>query len=198
MGDVPDTRPSLLLRIRDAGDGQAWGQFVDLYTPLVYNFARKRGLQDADAADLAQEVLRAVAGAARRLEYDPRRGSFRAWLFTVVRNKLRNFLDSRKRHDQVHGGSEARALLEEQPGREEGQEAQWEREYEQRQFAWAAGQVRGGFQEATWQAFWQSAVEGRSPQEVAKSLGLSVGAVYIAKSRVLARLREEIRQLQGE
>jgi RNA polymerase sigma-70 factor (ECF subfamily) len=195
MGGVPDTRPSLLVRLRDARDGQAWGQFVDLYAPLVYGFARKRGLQDADAADLAQEVLRAVAGAARRLEYDPQRGSFRAWFYTVVRNKLRNFLDARRRHDRAGGGSEARALLEEQPGRDT-PDAEWDRDYEQRVFAWAAAQVRGDFQEATWKAFWQTAVEGQSPQEVARGLGLSVGAVYIAKSRVLARLREEVRRLE--
>jgi RNA polymerase sigma-70 factor (ECF subfamily) len=198
MANVPDTRASLLVRIRDAHDGEAWTQFVDLYAPLVYGFARKRGLQDADAADLTQEVLRAVAGAARRLEYDPQRGSFRGWLFTVVRNKLRNFLAGRKAHDQAFGGSDARVRLEEQPDRDDRQQAQWDHEYEQRLFAWAAERVRGGFQPATWQAFWQTAVEGRSPGEVAGQLGMSAGAVYIARSRVLARLREEIQHLQGE
>jgi RNA polymerase sigma-70 factor (ECF subfamily) len=198
MGDVPSTRASLLIRIRDSGDAPAWAQFVDLYAPLVYGFARKHGLQDADAADLTQEVLRAVAGAAQRLEYDPARGSFRGWLFTIVRNKLRNFLASRRRQQQASGGSDARLLLEEQPDPEDQQAAQWDLEYEQRLFAWAAERVRGGFQEPTWQAFWQTAVEGRSSHQVAEALGLSVGAVYIARSRVLARLREEIQQLQTE
>src|SRR6516225_4147415 len=87
MADSPNTRPSLLVRIRNAEDSQAWSQFVALYAPLVYGYARKRGMQDADAADLMQDVLRAVAGAAGRLEYDPLRGSFRGWLFTIVRNK---------------------------------------------------------------------------------------------------------------
>src|SRR5437588_5372019 len=107
MGDAPLTRPSLLVRLHDARDGQAWGQCVDVYAPLVYGFARKHGLQDADAADLTQEVLRAVAGAVGRLEYDPARGSFRGWLFTVVRNKLRNFLDARRRQEQGQGDSAA-------------------------------------------------------------------------------------------
>src|SRR6185503_14753680 len=76
------------LRLRDPRDAGAWRQFVDLYAPLVYGYARKQGLQDADAADLTQDVLQAVAGALSRLEYDPARGAFRNWLFTVVRRKL--------------------------------------------------------------------------------------------------------------
>jgi RNA polymerase sigma-70 factor (ECF subfamily) len=74
--------------MRDPRDGSAWSQFVDLYAPLVFGYARKQGLQDADAADLAQDVLLAVAGAIGRLEYDPARGAFRNWLFTIVRRKL--------------------------------------------------------------------------------------------------------------
>ncbi len=199
MANVPDTRPSLLVRIRDARDGQAWSEFVDLYAPLVYGFARKRGLQDADAADLTQEVLRAVAGAARQLQYDPQRGPFRNWFFTVVRNKLRNFLAGRKTHGQAPGGTDAQVRLQEQADENrDNPQAQWDQEYEQRLFAWAAQQVQASFQPATWQAFWQTAVEGRKPQEVAQQLGISVGAVYIARSRVLARLREEIQQLQEE
>jgi RNA polymerase sigma-70 factor (ECF subfamily) len=198
MGEAPITRPSLLLRLRDAADGQAWGQFVELYGPLIYGFARKHGLQDADAADVMQEVLRSVAGAARRLEYDPQRGSFRGWLFTVVRNKLRNFWARQGRHERGQGDTTAQNLLEEQPAPAEDPEAQWDREYEQQLFAWAAEQIQGGFEEKTWQAFWQTAVEGQSAGRVAEALGMSVGAVYIAKSRVLTRLREQIQQLHPE
>src|SRR3954452_4030470 len=95
MSDPPTTRPSLLLRLRDPRDQQAWTQFVDLYGPLVYGYDRKQGLQDADAADLMQTVLQAVSAAAGRWQFDPRRGTFRGWLFTIVRNKLRNFLASK-------------------------------------------------------------------------------------------------------
>src|SRR5688500_2309100 len=87
MAESNMTRPSLLVQIRDAQNEQAWSQFVDLYAPLIYGFARKQGLQDADAADLTQEVLRTVAKSVQGLEYDPARGSFRGWLFTIVRNK---------------------------------------------------------------------------------------------------------------
>jgi RNA polymerase sigma-70 factor (ECF subfamily) len=190
MATPPLTRPSLLVRIRDAGDPEAWRQFVDVYAPLVYQFGRRRGLQDADAADLTQEVLQAVSGASKRLVYDPQRGTFRAWLYTVARNKLRNFLLARqRRHEEVDPH-----LLDEQPAREETE--QWEREYEQRLFDWAADTVRGSFQESTWRAFWMTAVDGRGATETATALGISVGAVYIAKSRVLARLREEMKRVQ--
>src|SRR5206468_782748 len=98
MIESPVTRASLLVRIRDGRDTEAWQEFVRLYAPVIYGFARRRGLQDADAADLMQEVLRSVAAAADRLDYDPRRGTFRAWLFTVTRNKLYNLLDGQRRH----------------------------------------------------------------------------------------------------
>jgi RNA polymerase sigma-70 factor (ECF subfamily) len=198
MDDEPATSPSLLIRIRDHGDHLAWSQFVDLYQPLIRGFARKHGLQDADAADLTQEVLRAVARAIERLDYDPRRGSFRAWLFTVVRNKLRNFLESRRHQVQGSGDTGVQEALNAQPTPIDGPEEEWDRDYERRLFAWAAEQVRGTVQEATWQAFWQTAVEGKSGQEVAQTLGLTVAAVYLAKSRVMAKLKEQIRQLQGE
>jgi RNA polymerase sigma-70 factor (ECF subfamily) len=198
MGDEPATSPSLLIRIRDRGDHPAWSQFVAIYQPLIHGFARKHGLQEADAADLTQEVLRAVARAAARLDYDPRRGSFRGWLFTVVRNKLANFLESRQRQVQGSGDTAVQAALNERPTPADGPEAEWDREYERRLFGWAAEQVKGAVQETTWQAFWQTAVEGKGGQEVAQSLGLTVAAVYLAKSRVMARLKEQIRQLQVE
>src|SRR3954452_19488825 len=88
MAAIPLTRASLLVRLRDPRDEAAWTEFIDLYGALIYNYARKQGLQDADAADLGQEVFRAVAGSGGRLGDDPRRGLFRNWLFTLVRRKL--------------------------------------------------------------------------------------------------------------
>src|SRR6516162_1392576 len=103
MVDSPTTRPSLLIRLRNPRDGQAWSQFVDVYAPLVYAFASGHGLQDADAADLMQDVLRAVSMAISRFDYDPRQGSFRSWLFTVARNKLRNLLAGQARRARGAG-----------------------------------------------------------------------------------------------
>src|SRR5579884_3833208 len=109
MAEIPATRASLLLRLRDPQDGTAWQDFVDLYVPVVYGYARKQGLQDADAADLTQDVLCAVAGAVGRLEYDPAKGAFRNWLFTIVLRKLSN-----RRHRDRKAGPNGRGDLDEQ------------------------------------------------------------------------------------
>jgi RNA polymerase sigma-70 factor (ECF subfamily) len=198
MREPPITRPSLLLRVRNPQDEDAWQQFVALYGPLVYQFARKRGLQDADAADLTQIVFQAVAGAIQHLDYDPRQGRFRGWFFGVVRNHFQNFLARQMRGPRASGHSDAQELLEQQPQKEAEEAALWEAEYRQRLFAWAAERVQAGFTEATWQAFWQTAVEGKGARETARDLGISVGAVYTAKSRVLDRIRREIEQYLGE
>jgi len=198
MAEAPATQPSLLIRLGDKQDTVAWAQFVEVYAPLVYGFARKHGMQDADAADLTQEVMRAVAGAISRLEYDPRRGTFRSWLFTVVRNKFRNYLSNKTRKQMTSGGSSVQELLEAQPDRVDALEEQWDHEYDQRVFSWAVDRVKGSFTDKTWQAFWQVSVEGKNARDVAVNVGISVGAVYIAKSRVLARLKEQIQLLQGE
>src|SRR5438105_14026298 len=113
MADSVSTRPSLLVRIRDCQDHQAWGQFVEIYAPMVYGYALKQGLQDADAADLTQDVLRAVARSAARLNYDPARGTFRGWLFRVVRNELADFGAARRRHRPGSGDTAVKRRLEE-------------------------------------------------------------------------------------
>jgi RNA polymerase sigma-70 factor (ECF subfamily) len=198
MPDSPATSASLLVRLRDRGDGPAWRQFGDVYGPLIYGFARKYGLQDADANDVTQDVLRLVAGAIGALEYDPDRGSFRGWLFTVARNQLRKFLGRRRPGEQGSGDSGVQLVLESQPASEDELTSWWDVEFQQNLFNYAAGQVRGDFQEATWQAFWKTGVEGRSAKDVAQELQLTVAAVYLAKSRVMARLREHIQQLRGD
>ncbi len=187
MAETPATRASLLVRLRDPRDQDAWAQFLDLYTPLVYGYARKQGLQDADAADLCQDVLGAVAGAIGRLDYDPAKGAFRNWLFTVVRRKIWTW-----RRAQRHRPSDDPALqlvLEQQPA-PPAEEAAWEAEWEERLFAWACAQVRPKVAEVTWQAFWRTAIEEQPAKRVASDLGLTVAAVYGARSRVLARLKE--------
>ena len=196
MSDSPDTRPSLLARIRNARDSVAWGQFTEIYTPLIYGYARKCGLQEEDAADVTQEVLSSIARAVGKLEYDPQRGSFRGWLFTVVRNQLRNFLASQRRRTRGTGDPAVHQLLEQQAGKEP-QDPLWDQEYERRLFAWAAAQVRDSVEGRTWQAFWRTAVEGQSPKAVASQLAMTVANVRLAKSRVMVRLKEQIQRLEG-
>ncbi len=191
------TRPSLLVRIKDPRDREAWGQFVDLYAPLVYKMARRRGLQDADACDLTQDVLRSVMGAVGRLDYDRNKGTFRGWLFTVTRNALNTFLEAQRRVPRAGGDPGVQERLEHRSAPDE-ESAAWDREYQERLVTCAAEQVRPSFEAATWQAFWQTAVEGRPGKEVAARLGMTVGAVYIAKSRVLTRIKACVAQLLDE
>src|SRR5580693_4518171 len=147
MAEIPTTRASLLVRLRDPKDSAAWSEFVDLYAPLIYNYARKQGLQNADAVDLSQEVLAAVAGAVGRLEYDPARGAFRNWLFTVVRRKLSNWRRTRRNRPDGDNEADTQQLLE-KCAAPEGENAEWEAEWEQRVFAWACEQVRPEVTEA--------------------------------------------------
>lgn len=195
MAEIPHTRASLLVRLRDARDDEAWRQFVDLYAPLVYGYARKRGLQDADAADLCQDVLRAVAGAVGRLEYDPARGSFHGWLFTVVRRKLSNWRRAQRNVPRAGDEPTARESLDLQSPPAV-LEAEWKAEWDQRLFAWACEEVRRDVTALTWQAFWATAVDGRAGKEVAEELGLTLTSVYHARSRVFARLRELIQSVE--
>ncbi len=197
MGDVPSTRPSLLARLRDPRDERAWAEFVEIYTPLVHRMARGKGLQEADAADLAQEIFRAVAGAIDRWDPDPGRGSFRAWLFRIARNLIIDALAARRRHPRGSGDTDVRRLLEEQADPNAAEDsALFETEYRRRVFQWAAAQVRGEFRDPTWKAFWRTSVEGEPPKDVARALGMTVGAVYVARSRVMARLKRAVEELE--
>jgi RNA polymerase sigma-70 factor (ECF subfamily) len=195
MAEIPPTRASLLVRLRDPQDQAAWTEFVDLYVPLIYNYARKQGLQDADAVDLCQEVLGTVARTVGRLDYDPGRGAFRNWLFKVVWRKLANWRRRRRHRPPGSGDTATHRLLEQCPAPQAG-EAGWEGEWQRRVFAWACEQVRRDVSEFTWQAFWRTAIEDRPGKEVAAELGASVAAVYRAGSRVRARLKELVQSVQ--
>jgi RNA polymerase sigma-70 factor (ECF subfamily) len=197
MAELPLTRASLLVRLRDSHDQAAWNEFVDVYAPLVYGYLRKQRLQDADAADICQEVLRAVAGAVGRLDYDPWRGAFRNWLFTIVRRKLWNWQQRQASHARGSGDTGVQHALEHSPSPDT-QKPEWEAEWQRRTFAWACEQVRPKVTTATWQAFWRTAVGAEPGQQVAADLGMTVTAVYIARSRVTARLKELVQSLDED
>lgn len=191
VDESPLTRASLLVQLRDGANHGAWQEFLKRYGPVVYGFARKRGLQDADAADVMQDVMRSVSAAIARLDYDRKQGTFRGWLFTISRNKIFNFLSARRIRPRSTGDSSTNRVLESQADDHDGEE-EWEMEYHRRLASLAMERIRGEFQEKSWQAFWLTAVDGEAAHEVSKRLGLSTGAIYVAKSRVLARLKEEV------
>jgi RNA polymerase sigma-70 factor (ECF subfamily) len=194
MTQSPTTQPSLIVRLRDPSDRDAWQRFVELYAPVIYGYFRKWNLQDADAADLTQEVLQVVVRRTDSFEHSGVQGTFRAWLHAIARNKFQHFVAQRRRKVQGRGDTAMLEMMEAIPSREE-DASLWEREYERRLFAWAAEQVQARVDRSTWQAFWQTAVDGNSGERVAEALGMSVGAVYVAKSRVIARLRNLIREI---
>jgi RNA polymerase sigma-70 factor (ECF subfamily) len=196
MTDPPPTRPSLLARLRDPRDEPAWEEFVAIYTPLIDRVARSRGLQDADVADLTQDIFRSVA--IDRWDFDPARGSFRGWLFRIARNLAINLLTARRRQAQGSGDSDVLERLHQLPAPEAEETVLFDAEYRRGLFHRAAERVRGEFRDSTWQAFWSTGVEGREARDVARELEMSVGAVYIAKSRVMARLRSVIEQTEGK
>ena len=195
MDESQATRLSLIARARDRSDAAAWIEFTSLYQPLILRVARRAGLQEADAEDIAQDVMRNVAIALPDLRIRPD-GGFRRWLFTATRNRLTDHFRSAKHRDRGAGDSAALARLSQVPAAVE--EPDWDREYERQVLNWAAERVRKEFREATWQAFTRTAIDGRPGPEVALELGLSQGAVHVARCRVLARLKEVVREHLGD
>ncbi len=195
MRQSPPTRASLLIRLRDGKDQIAWNEFVEIYGPLIYGFACSKGLQDADSADVVQDVISIVAKQMPRFEYDPGRGSFRGWLFTVAINSIRQAKNKEKKSVRGSGDTVMQQVLAEQPDPDD-EQARWENQYQQHLFRWAAEQVRREIKPHTWKAFFQFAVEQKPVSQVAEDLAMSVGAVYIAKSRVIDRIRTRIQAVE--
>ena len=196
MVSFPDTRASLILKIADARNARAWDEFARLYQPVVYRLARRRGFQDADAEELVQEVMLAVARAVEGWVPDPERGRFRVWLQRIARNLMINFLTRRKHQVWGTGDSGMQRLLEAECESDSAVSQMFEVEYRREMFGCAAEQVHRDVKENTWQAFWLSTVEDLPALEVARRLGMSIGSIYIARSRVMARLRAEVRRMK--
>lgn len=179
------THPSLLLRLRDARDDGAWSLFVEVYTPLIYRYCRKHHLQEADAAEVAQEVLLQVNRSITAFEYQPERGRFRDWLGSVVRSKLSRFF--RKVRPGTNDDTQELANLPAAQG-----DADWTDHFNNDLLQTTLTRIQGEFEEHTWQAFTKVWMENMTAPETAKLLAMPVAMVYVAKSRILKRLREEI------
>jgi RNA polymerase sigma factor (sigma-70 family) len=185
------TRPSLLLRLRNSRDSEAWRTFVETYTPLVYAYCRRRGLQASDVADVTQEVMAQVLRSIPDFTYQPQRGRFRDWLGTITRTKLARFLSRNARAGKGEGGD---ARAEELTWQVEAPESDtlWTEGFHARVLEVAMKRARPDFQEVTWTIFERAWVRGQAAPEVARELGVPIESVYIAKSRVLKRLRTEV------
>ncbi len=192
---APSTRASLLLCLGDVQDHEAWVEFVTLYEPVVYRLLRQHGLQDDDARDLMQELFLAISRNIDRWKPAHERGAFRAWLRRVARNLVVNWLKSRQ-HSVLSGGSELHALLDKLPAADEQETIEFDRELQRVLFHRAAERVQTEVQPTTWQAFWETSVTGLPAGEVAGKLGMSVGAVWVAKCRVVARMKAAVAEME--
>lgn len=191
------TRVTLIGRLHDPDDSVAWNEFVALYGPMIINFCRKRGVAEHDIEDIAQEVLSALSQAIRDFEYDPQKGTFRSWMYRFVRNRLSRHWRWQQRHpDRGSGRTTVQRMVENQESDDEiTQEQEWESEYRRRMFAWAAERVREEVKPQTWQAFEQVAIQNLDVETVASNLSIKPGAVYVAKSRIIAKMKEAIQSV---
>ena len=192
---TPTTRASLLRRLRDPGDHDAWVEFVSLYEPVIYRVLRRTGLQDADVLEVLQELFLAVNRNIGRWEHGVEHGSFRGWLRRVTRNMVVSWVRRQKR--QVTTSSlNLDALLESPPVADGPETDEFDRELRRALFHLASEQVQTEVRPQTWQAFWEVAVSGTSVAEAAIKLGMTAGAVRVAKCRIIARLREVVAEME--
>jgi len=184
------TRPSLLVQIRDPEDAAAWRTFVAIYSPLVFRYCRRNRLQDSDASDVVQEVMAQVARSIRGFTYQPEKGRFRDWLGVVTRTKMWEHIRFRDRAARGSGGDEHDELLAHLASPEA--DTAWTVEFQAGILRVALERVRPCFEPATWRVFERIWLEDHPASEVGCDAGMTIDAVYVAKSRVLKRLREEV------
>lgn len=194
MPQPPETRETLIQRLPNAADVEAWDVFLEIYEPLLFRLASGRGMQPADAEDFVQEVLAAVARNIDRWVASEDRGSFRAWLFRIAFNLGVNFLTRPKYQRLGSGDSRIARMLEEVPAASADSSEQFLKEYRRALFRWAADRVREQVSEQQWMVFWLTSVEDRSIAEAAAEYKMSVGSIYAARSRITKRIREMIRE----
>jgi RNA polymerase sigma-70 factor (ECF subfamily) len=193
-GAAAEPSSSLLNRVR-VHDQAAWERLVNLYSPLVFEWCRRGGLQAADAADVGQQVFLSVARGVREFHREGEGGSFRAWLRTITRNRLCDYFRAVRTHGDRAVGGDGLQKLEEMIEDSVASDPDADHAEEALLFRRATELMRAEFEERTWQAFWKVVIDGGRPAEVALELGMSPNAVYLARGRVLRRLREEFGDL---
>ena len=192
----PETRPSLIVRLAGERDQLAWTEFVSAYEPFLGRLLVRQGVTERHLADVSQQVLLAIAQSVEGWQDDGQPASFRRWLGRVARNVVIKFMTRERRQVGGQGGSEWLHALANVPDRAE-EEALTEK-YEYELFVWAAEQVRAQFRPSSWQAFWATVVERRPVALVAEELGVTPGSIYMSRSRIMAGIREKVREILAE
>ncbi|QEG22923.1 RNA polymerase sigma factor [Mariniblastus fucicola] len=194
MDNSPKTRLSLIGRLHDNEDSEAWSEFVQIYEPLIQAIVQRRGMQYADATEVTQEVLTRVAHSIGTWNPDPSKGTFRGWLYRVTRNLTIDYVRRNKTRTPTEGEIDFDQLAE--PSSDDSRE--FRLEYRRQLFGWAVGQVQPSFKPENWQAFWKTAVEQKSVDEVSRELNISRGRVCVARFRVMTRITAVIKERMQE
>ncbi len=201
MSENSDTSTSitLLLRVQEIEDSDAWSRFVERYAPQVFAWCRRHKLQESDAADVTQEVLTRLVRSMRSFTYDSSRGSFRGWLKTVTQNAIRDLIAESRKQGRGAGDTLTARLLEQicDDTASAELEARITAQYEQELLHEAERRVQLRVQSKTWSAYHMTAVEQKTPGDAASTLNLPVSEIYVAKSRVIKMLREEVARLDS-
>lgn len=195
MDNWPDTRESLIQRLNDPQDAVAWTEFLAIYRPVVVRMAQRRGLQNADADDLAQRVFLSVARKVSAWEPYSTKTRFRNWLGRIARNSILNEL-TRAKPDRATGGGGHDAILDQVPNASDLSSVLM-LEARRQAVHVAAHAVQPEFSASTWSMFYQTMIEEKPINDVAEQLGRSAGAVYIARCRVMQRIKEHIQSLSS-
>lgn len=190
MHEWPETSESLMLRVKDPADAVAWSTLLEIYRPVVLRMAANRGLQSTDAEDLAQGVFISIARSVGDWEFGEDLPPFRVWLCRIARNAIVNAI-TRRRPDTAAGSTSIHELLAEVPERDAGVTEELLQDSRREAFRWAAAEIKHEFKPATWLMFWQTSVDGKAIADVAKELERTTGAVYLARCRVMQRLKEK-------
>ena len=189
----PETRHSLIVRLKDPRNDAAWTEFLCVYEPFLLRLVQKQGTPDRYAADVTQQLLLTIAKSVDRWHPDGKVASFRRWLGCVARHVVIKFMTRERKQIAGQGGSEFLVQLENIT--DDSIDAEKIGQYQEELILWATELVRREFREKSWRAFWETEIEGRSVADVSQELGVSTGSVYMSRSRVFARIRNRIEEV---
>jgi RNA polymerase sigma-70 factor (ECF subfamily) len=190
MGIMSETRQSLLLRAR-TGEEDAWKDLTDLYRPLILAWLNRMGVPPADLEDLSQDVLLSVVRHLPGFEHSGHRGAFRSWLRTIACSRTTDYWRATATNAKASGGSGVVAVLQQIADPDSDLNRRWDEEHDRYVLACLLDLMEAEFEPTTLRAFRRLALDGAAGAEVAEELGMTVAAVYMAKSRVLQRIRRE-------
>jgi RNA polymerase sigma-70 factor (ECF subfamily) len=192
----PETRPSLIVKLQGQRNELAWTQFVTDYEPFLRRLIQRQGVPERHLADVTQQVLAAIARSVSGWQDDGNPASFRRWAARVARNVVIKFMTRERRQIGGQGGTELIDLLNQVP--DEASDQQQDSRYEHELIVWAAEQVREEFRASSWQAFWATLIEGRDVADVAAELNVTPGSIYMARSRIMAKIQSKVAEVLGD